>query len=202
MRNNFDMPLLYHPTDFDSYESESANCSPVKRKASLSIQKFREEFSLAQIPSDPLKAALYAIANVFSFSVVQLFAKILFVKYPEMNEIQYLLLRSIVHTLIIVFVLNLQMKHVLWNGIPSDKIGMIAFRVGLGVLSFYFMFQGIRTLPLVEVALVTNLMPIFTTILSCYILMNETLKTLEKSALVVAFFGVFILIEGSKQTHS
>jgi drug/metabolite transporter (DMT)-like permease len=97
---------------------------------------------------NPLLAAMYQVTNVLSFSLVQLFAKLLFQKYPEMTPISYLLIRSAIHTLAILIFLNIRAKEVLWTKVPRDKYWLIAFRAIIGVACYYIIFYAIKMLPL------------------------------------------------------
>lgn len=124
-------------------------------------------------------------------------AKILFNRHPEMNEFQYLTLRSIVHTVVILAILYGSIRKALWDTLPQDKVGLILFRVGTGVGSFYFVFQAIKIIPLFHIALIINLMPLFTAFFAYYILV-EKLSRIEKTSLIISFIGVFVLIEGGK----
>ena len=58
------------------------------------------------------------------------------------------------------------------------------------------MYYAVKYLPLVIVALITNLAPIATAILS-YIVLKEKFQRLDYLILVVSFVGVIILIIGS-----
>ena len=61
---------------------------------------------------------------------------------------------------------------------------------------FPLMITGVKYLPLVYIALATNLSPLFTAVLS-YIIFKEKLKPLDIGVLFVSFIGVIILITGS-----
>ncbi len=59
----------------------------------------------------------------------------------------------------------------------------------------FLLYHGTKYLPLVLVALIVNLMPLFTAILGYYYL-KERLTCLEIVVLIVSFIGVGVLILG------
>jgi drug/metabolite transporter (DMT)-like permease len=71
----------------------------------------------------------------------------------------------------------------------------LIIRTLCGVVTFIFLFQGIKNLPLVEVAIITNTVPIFTAIFAYYIL-GEFISLFYKLAMLVSFSGVLLLILG------
>ena len=61
------------------------------------------------------------------------------------------------------------------------------------MLTFIFLFNAIRYLPLVEVSLITNTTPLVTALLA-YFILGETLSLIEKLCLLISFGGVALLI--------
>jgi drug/metabolite transporter (DMT)-like permease len=74
----------------------------------------------------------------------------------------------------------------------------ILTRAVLVLLTFYFLTQGLKVLPLVEVGLIMNTFPLFTALLG-YLILKDKLKTLEIVCLFVSFFGVYLLVIGDEK---
>jgi len=58
--------------------------------------------------------------------------------------------------------------------------------------------MAIKTLPLVLVSIVANLVPLVTAVLS-YFILREKLNSIEKVGIVVSFVGVAIMITGKNK---
>jgi drug/metabolite transporter (DMT)-like permease len=74
----------------------------------------------------------------------------------------------------------------------------ILTRAVLVLLTFYFLTQGLKVLPLVEVGLIMNTFPLFTALLG-YLILKDKLKTLEIVCLFVSFLGVYLLVIGDEK---
>jgi len=55
-------------------------------------------------------------------------------------------------------------------------------------------------LPLVEIALITNLMPLFTALIG-YFYLKEKLETFDVVVLIVSFGGILVLIFGGDNSE-
>ncbi|CDW80631.1 drug metabolite transporter permease [Stylonychia lemnae] len=73
--------------------------------------------------------------------------------------------------------------------------GVLLYRTLQGNFTLLLLYHAVKYLPLVQVALIINLMPLFTAIMGYYYL-NERLKILEIIVLIVSFIGVAVLIVG------
>ena len=72
------------------------------------------------------------------------------------------------------------------------------FSVVQGTVTYVFLYNAIRYLPLVEVSLITNTMPLFTAVMGLYLL-KEHLLGHEVGLMITSFIGVMVLITG--KTH-
>ena len=72
------------------------------------------------------------------------------------------------------------------------------FSVVQGTVTYVFLYNAIRYLPLVEVSLITNTMPLFTAVMGLYLL-KEHLLGHEVGLMITSFIGVIVLITG--KTH-
>jgi drug/metabolite transporter (DMT)-like permease len=69
----------------------------------------------------------------------------------------------------------------------------LIYRTAQGILTMFMLYNATEYLPLVQVALIVNLMPLFTAVLG-YWYLREHLSVLEVVVLIVSFVGVAVLI--------
>ena len=86
-------------------------------------------------------------------------------------------------------------KQLLWSGIEKRQVHLLITRVGLGLMILACIYTSVMYLPLVYVALVSNLGPLLTAVIS-YLYLGVRLSTLETSILVISFVGVILLVTG------
>ena len=79
--------------------------------------------------------------------------------------------------------------------IKRERVPFLVFKVIQGLLSHVIVFNAIRYLAMVEVALVINTMPLFTAVFGYYLL-DERLMKLEVVSLLVSFVGIAVLVTG------
>ena len=84
--------------------------------------------------------------------------------------------------------------------VPRKHIFSLVTRVFYSVLGLILVYYGIKYLPLVIVALVNNLTPLATAIMSFYIL-KVKLSPLDAIVLLVSFIGIVVLITGSVKSN-
>lgn len=82
------------------------------------------------------------------------------------------------------------------TSVPRDSYWNLVLRCAQGLIAFSCVYYAVKYLPLVFVALVMNLSPIFIAILS-YIILHEKLNKLDIIILAISFAGVILLITGS-----
>lgn len=94
-------------------------------------------------------------------------------------------------------ILHKNVKKVLYDSIPEGKGRLIAINSGMMVGTHFLLFYSVSALPLVEVSLVINLIPLCTAVLG-YIILKDRLTWFEVMCLMVAFTGVTVLVIGSQ----
>ncbi len=67
-------------------------------------------------------------------------------------------------------------------------------------MTHILVFNGVRYLAMVEVALVINTMPLFTAVMG-YFLLDERLHRIEVISLIISFVGIAILVTGKHTGH-
>lgn len=61
-------------------------------------------------------------------------------------------------------------------------------------------FNAVRFLAMVEVALIINTMPLFTAVFG-YWLLDERLHRIEVVSLIISFIGIAVLVTGKNSEH-
>ncbi len=147
----------------------------------------------------PLKGFIFQMINIITFCITNLLSKLVFDRYPEVNAFQILLLRSSISLFIYLILINRNFKKIMIDSVTPDIRFQLIYRTIQANLTLLFLNHAVKYLPLVEVALIVNLMPIFTAIFGYYWL-NERLTIFEIVVLAISFAGVTVLILGSNET--
>jgi drug/metabolite transporter (DMT)-like permease len=130
--------------------------------------------------------------------LAQLSGKLLYIKHLDLDPVGFLALRLLFQALFVLIVLNKDSVKVLVKNIPRDQVKNIILNAFLMVGTHFLLFYSIRALPLVEVSLVINLIPLCTAVLG-YFILKDKLVAFEVFCLLLAFSGVTVLIIGSQQ---
>ena len=86
-------------------------------------------------------------------------------------------LRSVTAIIVQLPLLNIHAKKLLWDDISSKEVKVLSIRVIFGFVASSALIYVTKTLPLVLVALITNIMPLFTAIFG-RIFLKEKLTSL------------------------
>jgi drug/metabolite transporter (DMT)-like permease len=108
--------------------------------------------------------------------------------------------KSFFALLFTVIAVGRQLKPMLIDDIDEDQRPYVMMKVAQATISYFLMYYSIRNLPLVEVSLVNNMVPILIAILS-FLILSERLKLREVAALLISFAGITILVleHGNKE---
>lgn len=135
------------------------------------------------------------MTSVFLFCLTGLLTKIIFQKHPEVNAFQILLLRAAISTFLYLLIINVNFKKIMIDPVTPDLRFPLAYRTIQGCFTLLLLYHAVKYLPLVQVALIINLIPLFTAIFG-YLYLKERLTLLEIIVLIVSFGGVTVLILG------
>ena len=125
----------------------------------------------------PAIGAFYMILSALGMVALQVFAKIMFIKYPQMDPTQMIPLRCVSSILIQLFFTHVNTKKVLWDDITRADAKLLNIRVWFGFIAFSVQIIVIKDLPLVLISLIMNIMPLFTALLG-RIFLKEKLTSL------------------------
>ena len=107
-------------------------------------------------------------------------------------------MRACIQSAIHLAIMNVRVKRYMIDKIRRERIPFLIFKVIQGLLSHVIVFNGLRYLAMVEVALIINTMPLFTAVLGYYIL-DERLHKIEIASLATSFVGIVVLVTGKAQ---
>jgi drug/metabolite transporter (DMT)-like permease len=139
---------------------------------------------------------LYSLISVFAFSLSTIIGKIIFTNNPNLQVTEFLVIRSFTQFIIIVIIVNKDLKKYMFDTIQKKHYNKLIFRVVVILFATYCNFSSIKNLSLIINGLVKNTGPLFTALLSYYFL-NEGISTIEVLCLIGAFSGVSYMIIGS-----
>lgn len=92
--------------------------------------------------------------------------------------------------------INRDAKGFLYDKVASDMVVPLVIRVCSGVISFLCVYYAIKNLPIFLVSLIMNTSPLFTGFLA-YLFLKEKISKVEIFGLMLAFFGVYVLLSSS-----
>lgn len=79
-------------------------------------------------------------------------------------------MRSFIHVLTLLLIMRTTLKATIYDSLPHGEGWRVIFRSVQVMFSFVLILQAIKSLPLVESALVVNLAPLFVAVLGYFIL--------------------------------
>ncbi|CDW77318.1 membrane protein [Stylonychia lemnae] len=147
------------------------------------------------------------LGYIFQFMFISLLClqqfsgKILFTRIPELSPLQLIVIRTFFSMMFYAILINVNVKEVLYTSIPRENVKNLILRCVQGVVMFPLLMIAVKYLPLVFIALASNMAPLFTALLS-YLIIREKLKPLDISVLLISFVGVIILITGAPDTKN
>lgn len=139
---------------------------------------------------------LFVISNSLGDSV----SKLLYVSHSDLGVMEMLFMRGVIVLLFLVVLIRGRFKLILFS-VPRKMIFPLFVRVNTGLFAFFCMNQAIKHLPLVLVALFTNTMPLFCSLLG-FLILGERITKIETICLIIAFIGIYVLLYyGDMNSH-
>ena len=144
---------------------------------------------------------IWQVIFIVQLCLQHFFGKLLFMRHTELSAVQMLLLRSVVASVIFLFIMKMDVSYYLWKSIPAKYWKDLVSRVMQGLVLMVAIYTSIKNFPLVYVSLVSNMTPLLTAVAS-YFLFKKGLGKLDTAILVVSFIGVTLLITGSPKKEA
>ncbi len=126
----------------------------------------------------------------------QFFAKILYIRHPNLSLPELILLRSLSSILIFLCIMNRNIYNYLVTNVPRHLYKTLLLRCSIGCFQFTSVYYCIMYFPVVFVTLIQNLSPLLIALFS-YALYRVKLNLIEVGVLIVSFVGFIILVTGS-----
>lgn len=135
---------------------------------------------------------MFVLVNSLADSV----SKILYLSHHDLSVFEMLLMRGIIVLILMLYLMRGRYKELMWDSIPRKMFAPLIMRSFSGLFAFFCINYAIKHLPLVLVALITNTLPLFTSFLG-FLILGERITFVEFGCLVLAFYGVYLLINSS-----
>lgn len=132
---------------------------------------------------------MFVVANSMGDSV----CKLLYLNHSDLGVIEMMFMRGVICIGLMAVLVGRNCKQILWDSIPRQMVFPLFIRVNSGLLAFFCINYAIKFLPIVLVALFTNTLPLFCSLLGCLIL-GERITKSEVVCLILAFFGIYVLL--------
>lgn len=121
--------------------------------------------------------------------------KYIYIWNPELNGFKVVFLRSFMAMIVLVVIINKNLKNVLYDSFPSENKKHMFYRILFGIFSIMTMNSLVKYFPLSTIAVIINLNPIFTMFLG-YFILKEKVTKLDVLCLIISFIAVLMMIFG------
>jgi len=162
------------------------------QKTDMELQKEEESSeSIRKTLLGYILMMMFVMSNALGDSVL----KLLYVNHSNLGVIEMMFARGVIVMLLMVFLINRNYQEILWQCLVRNKkmIFPLFVRVNSGLLAFFCINQAIKHLPLVLVALFTNTLPLFCSLLG-FLILGEKITKAEIICLLIAFYGIYVLL--------
>jgi drug/metabolite transporter (DMT)-like permease len=105
-------------------------------------------------------------------------------------------MRSVVTAGIFLALMNVQIKYYMYSSIERKHVPQLMMRVSIGLLMLVCIYTSVKYLPLVYVALSSNMGPLVTALFSCFFI-KVPVQKIDIMVLIISFIGVALLITGA-----
>jgi drug/metabolite transporter (DMT)-like permease len=148
----------------------------------------------------PVSAAAIGYMLFFLFVLVNSLAdsvsKILYLSHSDLSVFEMLLMRGVIVLVLMLYLMRGRFKELMWDSIPLRMFLPLILRSFSGLFAFFCINYALKHLPLVLVALITNTLPLFTSLLG-FLILGERITFVEVGCLLLAFYGVYLLVNSS-----
>ncbi len=127
---------------------------------------------------------------------MQTIGKYLYLRNPNLNPFQLLLVSQMICAIIFSAIMNVNVKYYMYECIDRKVMPLFFTRIGCNILIMISVYTAIKGLPPVYVALTSNFGPLLTALFS-FILFKKSISKLDIMVLIISFIGVVVLIYGT-----
>ena len=147
---------------------------------------------------NPAKGHAFWFTSLFCQLVLATSINAIYRLNPELTVMQLLVLRGVISTAIMVVMLFGQIKSTLIDGVKSDQVPGLTFRIAQGVLSILFAFYSLKYFSPTIYRTTDSMQPLIVVMLSaCWL--KEGITKFDVVALILAFTASFIIIQASDE---
>lgn len=144
---------------------------------------------------DHAKGVLYFNIYVVGISGLFLLTQLLYIQIPEMSVSQLIFGRSLVASIGVLMINNVNYKKRVYDDVPSSMVKMLVLRCFLTVVGIFLEFTVIKYLSLVYQGIARNLTPIATLLMAVY-MNGEKISAFDALFTIVSLGGVIMIVAG------
>ena len=140
---------------------------------------------------------LWYIIYTFKLTAILYITKGLYVLNPGMEVFQIVVMKSMISAIVLALVLNVKIKHIMYDSIDPDSKGALAFKTVQTTLSIFISYNAMKYFPVSTVGVVCSLTPLIACILAAIVLKERlTFWTIASVAIVLSC--VMMVLFGAK----
>jgi len=138
---------------------------------------------------NPKKGVYYFILHTLLMSANSYVASALFSLNPSVSVVQLTFCRGVIASLMILALINVNLKKTLVDSIDRDSLPSLIFRCTQGAFSIFISFMSYKYFNVSTVGIVCSLYPVLVCVIAS-LLLNEVMKVRD----VVTLAGVFVSV--------
>ena len=138
---------------------------------------------------------MFMLASTLVQSWNWLSIKIAYILNPEFDGLQILFMRTIFASLVLILIINKNIKFVMIDSFPTENMKWMVLRVLSGLFGISSMMVCVKWFSLTTISVVTGLNPVITMIFGV-LLMKEAINSIDIVCIFLSFFAVILMTLG------
>ena len=140
---------------------------------------------------------LWYIIYTFKLTAILYITKGLYVLNPNLEVFQLVAMKSLISAVVLILVLNVNIKQVMYDKIDTDNLGALAFKTVQTTISIFISYNAMKYFPVSTVGVVCSLTPLIACILAALIL-KERLTFWTMFSVAIVLSCVIMVLFGAK----
>ena len=156
---------------------------------------------LPEIKDNPRIGVLWYIVYTLKMTTILYITKALYALNPDIEVLQVTSMKALISILILVLVLNVNLKHIMYDRVDPDAKGALAFKTIQSTASIFITYNAMKYFSVSTVGVVCSLTPLIACILAALIL-KERLSCWTVSSVFIVLACVMLVIFGAIGTEA
>ena len=119
----------------------------------------------------------------------------MYINNPHLNGFQIIFGRSVFAIIVLILVINRNLKNVMFDSVPEGSRKLLAIRIMLGIVGISIMLHITKWFSLLTITVVNGLNPVLTMLIGVFYLKESITKT-DVACTLLSFLGVFLITLG------